>query len=83
MVHPRNLPKNRGACFGCGQMDHMIRSCPYRDTSGSFPRYGNDYYRSDRSGYQNNQSTDVNVSKDGKVSNNGNVSNKMSKRASK
>ena len=66
---------NRGACFGCGQMDHMIRSCPYRDASGSFPRYGNDYYRSNRSGYQNNQSTDGNVSNNGNVSNDGNVSN--------
>ena len=66
---------NRGACFGCGQMDHMIRSCPYRDTSGSVPRYGNDYYRSNRSGYQNNQSTDGNVRNDGYVSNNGNVNN--------
>ena len=53
----------------------MIRSCPYRDASGSFPRYGNDYYSSNRSGYQNNQSTDGYVSNDGNVSNNGNVNN--------
>ena len=60
------VQNSKGACFGCGQMDHLIRSCPYRDTSGSFSRYGNDYHRGNRSGSQNNQSTDGNVNNNGR-----------------
>ena len=44
------VQNSKGACFSYGLMDHMIRSCPFRDTLGSFSRYGNDYHRGNRSG---------------------------------
>ena len=39
---------NRGACFGCGQMDHMIRAC--RDTAGTSQRFSYYNKRQNRSG---------------------------------
>ena len=64
---------NRGACFGCGQLDHMIRSCPFRDTAGTSQRFSDYNKRQNRSGprdvpqnersdvRQNNQSTESTV----------------------
>lgn len=64
---------NRGACFNCGQMDHIIRSCPFKDTAGNSQRQGSTHQRQNHYGprngrrdersnvQQNNQSTESTV----------------------
>ena len=46
-------PTNKRACYGCGQTDHMIRSCPFKDTSDTHQRYSNNNYYRNRYGSRN------------------------------
>ena len=43
-------PNNIRACNGCGQTDHMVRSCPFKDTSDTHRRYSNNNYYQNRYG---------------------------------
>ena len=64
------MQSSKGACFGCGQKDHMIRSCPFKQNQGNFSRSNDRNNHQNQSGYnngyrnerprisQNNQSTE-------------------------
>ena len=46
-------PTQLRACYGCGQTDHMIRSCPFKATPDTHRRYGNNNYHQNRYGSRN------------------------------
>ena len=43
-------PAQLRACYGCGQTDHMLRSCPFKATPDTHRRYGNNNYHQNRYG---------------------------------
>ena len=47
------MQSSKGACFGCGQKDHMIRSCPFKQNQGNFSRSNDRNNHQNRSGYNN------------------------------
>ena len=46
-------PTQLRACYGCGQTDHMVRSCPFKATPDTHRRYGNNNYHQNRYGSRN------------------------------
>ena len=46
-------PTQLRACYGCGQKDHMIRSCPFKATPDTHRRNGNNHYHQNRYGSRN------------------------------
>ena len=48
-----NQDNIKGACYGCGQTDHMVRSCPFKGNAGSSSRYNGRNNHQNRSGYRN------------------------------
>ena len=47
------IQKNKYACFGCGQTDHLLRSCPYRDNADNSVRYNDNRQHQNCSGQRN------------------------------
>ncbi|OVA03656.1 hypothetical protein BVC80_1787g184 [Macleaya cordata] len=37
LVGPSSIQPNEGGCFGCGDLKHWIKECPWRETSCSVP----------------------------------------------
>ena len=51
--HGKPVQNNKYACFGCGQTDHLLRSCPYRENADNSVRYNDNRQHQNRSGQRN------------------------------
>ena len=51
---PAQNMQNKGSCFGCGRTDHIIRSCPFKESAGASSHHNDRNNYRNRSGFRNN-----------------------------